>query len=431
MRGMLSRLILSLLCACVCASAVVSAQEPGGRPAAMKVDEFGRLRGCDGGARLDNFAIELQNTPNAKGYIVARDSRERLRGSAHEWGVYFIHYFPRFRGLDESRIVLVDGAGVSGEDLKMELWLVPEGAEPPHIEPPGKEEARPFQGKYAEFGVVDDKLFFDVDGSSAGSFGESTVRGAYAELLKKQTDSQGYLVVYSPPGAAPGYWRRAGTREQQKLSWDDLPAGRLTVVNGGPLPPGEKAADGEEEEPRGHVELWVGAKESPPVRHVGEEETLSEATMVSDLSFWSDDDQVRAWAMGNLADLMRGDRRSLGCVVVYPGDNTQLSTDANGNDVPRPDIFKLAETWKAEFLKKHGFEPHRLVVINGPPQSSSSGRIETWAVPYGAPLPDPFANAEEPAGEEEEAEGEDGGEEQEPPPPGRIRGVNLKWQSRF
>src|SRR3712207_9278478 len=43
-----------------------------GRPlVARKIDEFGRVGGCDHSARLDNFAIELQNAPGSVGHVIA------------------------------------------------------------------------------------------------------------------------------------------------------------------------------------------------------------------------------------------------------------------------------------------------------------------------------------------------------------------------
>ena len=386
---------------------------------AKKVDEFGRLSGCDGGARLDNFAFELMNEPAAKGYIVARDPGDKLRGAAHAWGEYFVRYFVEFRGMDESRFVLLDGASAGGEDLLMELWLVPDGAEPPRVKPPGKKEARPFNGKYADLSVFSDTAFYDADGSSAGSFNDGVLYSAYAGVLKKQKDSQGYLVVYSPPGAAPGYWRRAGTREQQKIAGGEVAADRMTVINGGAVavPVKAKAAEGEEgdveEETYGRVELWVGPKDKPPVKSVEEDATLSEALLLGGNSFLYEEADAAAWMLNSLSEMMRADKRNIGCIVVYPGDGTGVSTAEVGVERPAPDVFKIAQGWKDELLKKHGFESSRVVLLSGPQEDSAMGRLEVWAVPYGAALPDPFQ--EEAVGEEESDESES----EEPSPPGR------------
>lgn len=400
-------------------------------PVARKIDEFGRLYGCDGGARLDNFAIELMNEEGSKAYIVARDARGKLPGVAHAWGEYFLRYFNEMRGMEASRFVLADGASVVGDDLKMELWLVPFGAEPPRVKPPGKEGALPFSGKFAETFVYSDTTFYDTDGPEAGSFHTGILYSAYHDLLKKQTDAQGYLVVYSPPGASPGYWRRAGTREQQKLTRDGLAPERLTVVNGGALPVKSKPPVGEEqEETYGSVQLWVGAKDAPPVKHVEEENALTEALFVGGDSFMNEmnEEKKRAdWLLNNLADMMRADARSVGCIVVYPGDGSTAPTGAEGSPETPPDVFKMAQSWKAELIKKHGFEPNRLVILSGPAEDWIAGKLEVWAVPHGAPLPDPFADAVRDAGAEDGDE-EQGGEEAQPPPHARTEGVNSKWQ---
>lgn len=406
--------------------------EGSGPARARKVEEFGRLYGCSGGARLDYFALELQNEPGSTGYIVARDARGKLPAAAHAWGAYVLRYFVEMRGVDESRLVLVDGAAVGGDELKMELWLVPPGAEPPRVEPPGKDDARPFVGKYAGLEVFDETSFYDADGPSAGSFGDAVLLSAYAGLLKKQPDSQGFLVVYSPPGAAPGYWRRAGTRERQKISGAGLAPERLTVINGGALPVKAKTADAEgAEETYGSVELWVGAKGAPPVRHVEEDSALTGALLIGGESFFSEEGAAAEWLLNGLADTLRANGRSVGCIVVYPGDGSGVPTGEGGADEPAPDVFKMARSWKDALLKKHGFEPQRVLILSGPPQESGAGRLDVWAVPPGAPLPDPFAeDAPDDGGEEGGKEGVDAedGEAERPPPTVRQSGVNLRWQ---
>lgn len=430
----LKGLLLCLLSAAACvalAAGVASAQEPrDGRLVARKIDEFPRLRGCEPGARLDNFAFEMEHAPGAKGYIVARDSQKRLRGAAHIWGESFVRYFVEYRGLEESRFVLVDAAAVPGDELSMELWLVPAGAEPPNFKLPGKKESQPFNGKYVGLSVFDEKTFYDVDGYSAGAFTDGMLHSAFAGVLKKQPDAQGYLVVYSPPNAAPGYWRRAGTREQAKIAVKQVGAERLTIIHGGVVPLVKKRQGEEEAEVYGKVELWVGKKESPPVKHVEETTTLAEAMLLGANYFYDEEKNAADWMLNNLAEMMRADSKVVGCIVVYPGDGGTLPSGVQGAEKPAPDVFKIAEGWKAALLKKHGLDANRVVVMNGPQEDSSMGRLETWAVPYGAALPNPFAKEEAPALEEEGEEQltEDGDAQAPPQPPGSSRGVNLKWQ---
>lgn len=98
--------------------------------------EFDECNNCtfdDQKARLDNLAVELQNDPSTKGYIIAYGGRmspigqvERLMSRARE-------YLTQQRGIDESRLVIVNGGFREADSV--ELWVVPSGATPPRATP--------------------------------------------------------------------------------------------------------------------------------------------------------------------------------------------------------------------------------------------------------------------------------------------------------
>jgi hypothetical protein len=98
-----------------------------------KVDEYGNIRFNDEKARLDNFAIELQNDPTAQGYLVCYGGRTGRTGEAQRRCDRAKDYLVTTRGLDASRVVTVDGG--FREDLTVELWVVPSGATPPAASP--------------------------------------------------------------------------------------------------------------------------------------------------------------------------------------------------------------------------------------------------------------------------------------------------------
>jgi hypothetical protein len=100
---------------------------------ARSFDECNNCTFDDQKARLDNLAIELQNDPSTKGYIIAYGGRtspigqvERLMNRARE-------YMTQQRGIDESRLVLINGG--FRENDSVELWIVPSGAAPPRATP--------------------------------------------------------------------------------------------------------------------------------------------------------------------------------------------------------------------------------------------------------------------------------------------------------
>jgi hypothetical protein len=103
------------------------------KPEARKVDEYGNIRFNDEKARLDNFAIELQNDPTAQGYLVCYGGRTGRTGEAQRRCDRAKNYLVSTRGIDGSRIVTVDGG--FREELTVELWIVPSGANPPSASP--------------------------------------------------------------------------------------------------------------------------------------------------------------------------------------------------------------------------------------------------------------------------------------------------------
>jgi len=95
-------------------------------PVSRKFDEYGNIRFNDEKARLDNFAIQLQNEPTAQGYIIGYgscDAEGMTRANRAK------DYLVNTRGIDGGRLVVVDGGCMP--ELKVELWVAPAGATAP------------------------------------------------------------------------------------------------------------------------------------------------------------------------------------------------------------------------------------------------------------------------------------------------------------
>jgi hypothetical protein len=84
-------------------------------------------------ARLDNLAIELQNDPTAKTYVIAYGGRTSRIGQADLLGDRARNYLVTNRGIDQSRITVMNG-GFREEDC-VELWIIPSGATLPQPSP--------------------------------------------------------------------------------------------------------------------------------------------------------------------------------------------------------------------------------------------------------------------------------------------------------
>jgi hypothetical protein len=95
-------------------------------PVARKFDEYGNIRFNDEKARLDNFAIQLQNEPTAQGYIVGYGACE---GEGQTRANRAKDYLVNTRGIDGGRLVVLDGGCLP--DLQVQLWVAPSGAAAP------------------------------------------------------------------------------------------------------------------------------------------------------------------------------------------------------------------------------------------------------------------------------------------------------------
>jgi len=98
--------------------------------------EFDECCNCtfdDQKARLDNLAVELQNDPSTTAYIIAYGGRGSRPGEASRLGARAVEYLTEQRGIDKSRIVVING-GYREQDC-VELWIVPRGATPPQPRP--------------------------------------------------------------------------------------------------------------------------------------------------------------------------------------------------------------------------------------------------------------------------------------------------------
>jgi hypothetical protein len=98
-------------------------------PPARKFDEYGNIRFNDEKARLDNYAIQLQNEPGSQGTIIVYGS---CAGEAQQRGDRAKDYLVNTRGIEAGRITVVDGG--CRADLTVQLWVVPQGAAAPTVD---------------------------------------------------------------------------------------------------------------------------------------------------------------------------------------------------------------------------------------------------------------------------------------------------------
>ena len=98
-----------------------------------KSDEYNKLSFEDEKARLDNFAIQLQNEPDSVGYVIVYAGRRARINEAKEVGERAKRYLIKTRKINRKRVITIDGG--HREQLTTELYLQGRDLPPPPISP--------------------------------------------------------------------------------------------------------------------------------------------------------------------------------------------------------------------------------------------------------------------------------------------------------
>lgn len=94
-----------------------------------KFDEFPDIARNDEKARLDNFAIELQNDPTSTAYVIVYPGQYGRSADVQKHTTRVVDYLMNSRGIDSRRIVTL--VGPTRSELIVELWSCPQGGKPP------------------------------------------------------------------------------------------------------------------------------------------------------------------------------------------------------------------------------------------------------------------------------------------------------------
>ncbi|HEX8190044.1 MAG TPA: hypothetical protein VF586_16935 [Pyrinomonadaceae bacterium] len=212
MKGHLTILFLLTLSA-----AAQARQQPA--PAARLVDEFGAIQISDLMARLDNFAIELQNDPEARGHVVAYSAKHKFPGWPLRRAEYALNYLVDSRGLERSRLSVVNG-GLRG-DTAFELWVVGPGAELPvktfdvSLLMSGERTAQPFD----RFAVAERGDRLEVEIYEATPLPDSAaLYRHFAEVLRRDPGLRGCVIGYASRRGSLAAGRRIAARAKMTMA---------------------------------------------------------------------------------------------------------------------------------------------------------------------------------------------------------------------
>lgn len=133
---------------------------------ARKTDQFPVLTEDDHQARIDYFLAELQNQPDAKGYILFYQGEDALPAEIeipNRAKDLYLNYAVNYRGFDPDRLFVINSYR---QKTWTELWIVPKNAQPPK---PTETTAKPkvplsktilYDRKYFEFYFSDSRNEF-------------------------------------------------------------------------------------------------------------------------------------------------------------------------------------------------------------------------------------------------------------------------------
>ncbi|HEV2883657.1 MAG TPA: hypothetical protein VGW36_02305 [Pyrinomonadaceae bacterium] len=240
---------------------------------AEKFDEFGELMHSDLAARLDNFAVRLQEQPNVRGYLIVYRSRRDLPGLSHALALRMKNYLVDRRRLPKERVIVVDGGVASA--LTQELWIASPGSAPKPRDDAriGHFDFRDAAWKFYEYSYLTPALI-KQHSLSTESDSEAEYLEAFANAIKREPAQVACIIAYAqyrprpglidysgehepvpdvrldPPGTAR---RRLALEKKNLMNVYGLPAEKIKTIDGG-------------YKKRRAVELWiVPAGESLPV----------------------------------------------------------------------------------------------------------------------------------------------------------------------
>ena len=359
------------------------------KPVASRFDQFGKIGHCDLGARLDNFAILVQNTPGSQANIIAYGPDGEGPGTGKYLLELIEDYFVNVRGFRPSRVKTIYAGRNTDPTLPViELWIVPKGAASPE---PQKYETHleSFQGLFADEGASDNFDLYYQDEMGPGIPG--TTDASFADILQQQKNATGYIVVYSGEDLTPGAWRRIAQSRIDYFKAFKLEANRFKMIFGG-----------HQKETR--LQLWISPDGTPPVNDAGSEMSPAKTIKVGDFySYNLQFERNQTAIFTRLAEILRLDNTVRVFLVVrleQPIQEEPIAVEAEVAtepiEEPEPlDLTKLVEKWRLELANTHKISADRFIVVFAPAREFESNQLSLWVVPKGQPLPDPNESEEE------------------------------------
>jgi hypothetical protein len=347
---------LLLTLSCLCASAAQARQanapeSPGAdspSPAAgatRKVDEYGKIGHCDETARLDNFAIELQNEPSAKGYLLVYVGKNDLPAWTDGILGRAAGYLVNSRGIDEGRLKVVNGG--YREERTTELWFVPEHGDPP--QPSNTVEHKLDRTKAYQWDEDAFNVEFEPDDTEPAE-----AEGADGADADEDAEKTGAPEDAAAEAAAAEEER--WEKEAEKYQIEVVARGVFESEPEEPPAPGASGEGVAADDAAAAAEGVVEPEGPPPAGEIR-------------VGLW--------WNVEKLADELKAVPDARLCLVYYWG--VKNATQERAKELVEQAVVKTGQ--------QLGLKRDRIVVIDG--GRSYDPGIEIWVVPPGAEAPRP------------------------------------------
>lgn len=211
-------------------------------------------------ARLDALAQELKSSPMVKVHVIGYGGVSSGSGRVQHRLSHVARYIIGTHGIDSSRVFMTNAGRQGLEELKIEFWIMPEGATPPELPPAapaGVEDstAREYDEGYLDFVRYEGK--YQLACCDICELEMPDIR-AYVGAVRK-ADAQAYVILYLGLDLETNSVvdrRRGGFRKMEEIfkrmlvKVYGLDANRITIAYGGG---------------RAHrmVELWIVPRGAP------------------------------------------------------------------------------------------------------------------------------------------------------------------------
>jgi hypothetical protein len=188
-------------------------------------------------ARLDSLAVDLQNAPGSRAYIVAYSEKYKLAGWPMRRGNQVISYLKVSRGVDEGRLSLV--AGGFRESAGFEFWVIGPGEQLP-VKP--LDFSLAFAGERSP--IIFDSYFLFSPREDWGEDGNLDVYSKshdrfepFVNFLRSDPGLRGCVIAYAARRDRRGTDRRLAAAEKRAMmTTQSIAPDRVAALAGGTRP---------------------------------------------------------------------------------------------------------------------------------------------------------------------------------------------------